>query len=62
MEAPPDAELIANLRARHAEALKHLQQARENGDRDQTKAWETAFKRISELRFRAGDDMNAPIG
>lgn len=56
MESQFNNELIASLRARHKDALKHLQQARKDGDRAQAKAWATVFKRISMLRMRAGDD------
>ena len=61
MKQPVDAELITSLRARHAEALKQLRQARKAGDRAQAKAWATAFKHISTLREDAGDDPNAPL-
>ena len=56
-----DNEAIKSLRARHVEALEHLRKAREDGDRAQTRAWEVVFKRISALRYEAGDDLNAPI-
>jgi hypothetical protein len=61
MEPTLDNDLIANLRARQSEALKHLQQARKDGDRAQAKAWATVFNRVSTLRLRAGDDLNVPI-
>lgn len=61
MESLDRAELIASLRARHSEALKHLEEARKDGDRSQVKAWTAAFKRISMLRMQAGDDLNVPI-
>jgi hypothetical protein len=49
------------LRERHREASERLQQARKDGDQAQTRAWEAVFKRISTLRYEAGDDLNAPI-
>jgi hypothetical protein len=61
MAPPAKDELIARLRARHKEALTRLENARDRGDRAQTRAWEDAFKRISTLRYEAGDDLNAPI-
>jgi hypothetical protein len=38
-----------------------LKKARDDGDREQSRAWEAAFKRISDLRYQAGDDLTAPI-
>jgi hypothetical protein len=59
MSIPSQREYIASLRERRDEALRHLQEARANGDRAEAKAWATAFRRINMLRLKAGDDMNA---
>jgi hypothetical protein len=56
---PSTPEYIAALRSRAEDALRHLLEARESGDRAKVKAWETAFRRINMLRFKAGDDMNS---
>lgn len=52
---------VEGLRKRHSEALQQLQQARRDGDKSKVRAWEAVFKRISALRYEAGDDLNAPI-
>ena len=61
MAATEIIDLIATLRERHKHALERLQQARKDGDKAQMRAWKAAFKRISTLRYEAGDDLNAPI-
>jgi hypothetical protein len=61
MRTPSDDEMIEGLRERHSDALKRLQQARKDGDKVETRAWEAVFKRISALRYEAGDNLNAPI-
>jgi DNA/RNA-binding domain of Phe-tRNA-synthetase-like protein len=61
VEAHEASEQIETLRARHKAALEQLEKARAEGDRTQVRAWEAAFKRISVLRYEAGDHLNAPI-
>ena len=61
MASTERSDLIPTLRARHRDTAEQLKKARDEGDRAQTRAWEAAFKRISTLRYEAGDDLNAPI-
>lgn len=61
MAAKEGNDLIATLRTRHKDAAEHLKNARDDGDREQMRAWENVFKRISALRYEVGDDLNAPI-
>lgn len=61
MATKEGSDLIATLRARHKDAAEHLRKARDDGDREQARAWEAVFKRISVLKYEAGDDLNAPI-
>ena len=61
MKRHGERDLIEGLRARHRAALLQLEAARATGDAAQIRAWEAAFKRVSALRYNAGDDLNAPL-